>query len=124
MTRTADNYVLDLTASRRGYAINRLCASLTDEDSAERALQIGLVTELVPHERLLARATELAAAIAEVPAPTMRALKNIYGSGAAGTVDAALAAEREAASRQRPDLANLEARRAAVTDRNRRQVRP
>jgi protocatechuate 4,5-dioxygenase alpha chain len=36
MTRTADNYVLDLTASRRGYAINRLCASLTDEDSRRR----------------------------------------------------------------------------------------
>jgi enoyl-CoA hydratase len=90
---------------------------------ADRALQIGLVTEVVTHGSLLARATELAASVAEVPAETMRALKNIYVSGAAGAVDAALAAERAAAAQQRPDLGLLEQRRAAVTARNRRQVR-
>ena len=57
-------------------------------DHAERALRIGLVTELVAHERLLDRAVELAAMVAEVPAETMRAMKDIYVSGAAGTVDA------------------------------------
>jgi len=36
MTRSADNYVLDLKASRRGYAINQLCASLKDEGSRRR----------------------------------------------------------------------------------------
>jgi enoyl-CoA hydratase/carnithine racemase len=35
----------------------------------------------------------------------------------------ALAAERAAAAEHRPDLARLEQRRAAVTERNRRQVR-
>jgi enoyl-CoA hydratase/carnithine racemase len=43
--------------------------------------------------------------------------------GTAGTIGAALAAERTAAHEQRPDLALLEQRRAAVTERNRRQVR-
>jgi len=87
------------------------------------ALRIGLVSELVAHEGLLDRAIELATSVAEVPAETMRALKNIYVSGAAGTIDAALAAERAAAAEHRPDLARLEQRRAAVTTRNRRQVR-
>ncbi len=54
----------------------------------------------------------------------MRALKDIYVSGAADTIDAALAAERAASAEQRPDLALLELRRAAVTARNRRQVGP
>jgi hypothetical protein len=53
----------------------------------------------------------------------MRALKGIYVSGAAGAVDAALAAERAASAEQPPDLGLLEQRRAAVTARNRRQVR-
>lgn len=91
---------------------------------ANCALRIGLVTELVPHERLVERAVELAAMAAELPAETMHALKNIYVSGSAATVGAALAAERAAADELRPDLGLLEQRRAAVTERNRRQVRP
>jgi enoyl-CoA hydratase len=90
---------------------------------ADRALRIGLVTEVVAHNRLVDRAVELAAMAAEVPAETMRALKGVYVSGAAVTVDAALAAERAASAAQRPDLALLEQRRTAVTARNRRQVR-
>jgi len=90
---------------------------------ADRALRIGLVTEVVAHDRLLDRAVEVAAMVAEVPAETMRALKGVYVSGTAGTIGAALAAERTAADEQRPDLALLEQRRAAVTERNRRQVR-
>ena len=90
---------------------------------AEQALRIGLVTEVVAHDCLLDRAVEVAAMVAEVPAETMRALKGVYVSGSAGTIGAALAAERTAADEQRPDLALLEQRRAAVTERNRRQVR-
>ena len=48
---------------------------------AERALRIGLVTELVAHERLLDRAVELAAMVAEVPAETMRAMKTSTSAG-------------------------------------------
>ncbi|SDK38427.1 protocatechuate 4,5-dioxygenase, alpha chain [Nonomuraea maritima] len=36
MTEARDNYLNDLTATRRGYAINRLCASLTDPDNRRR----------------------------------------------------------------------------------------
>ena len=50
---------------------------------AARAEQIGLVTEVVAHERLLDRALELAGQIAEVPGPTMLGLKEIYTTGAA-----------------------------------------
>ena len=91
---------------------------------AEQALRIGLVTEVVAHDRLLDRALKLAALVAEVPGDTMRALKNVYVSGAAGAIDAALAAERDASAERRPDFTLLEQRRAAVTERNRRQVRP
>ena len=67
-----------------------------------------LVSELVAHEDLIDRALELATSIAEVPAETMRALKDIYVSGAAGTIGAGLAAERAAAADHRTDLALLE----------------
>ncbi|EHR50278.1 Aromatic-ring-opening dioxygenase LigAB, LigA subunit [Saccharomonospora marina XMU15] len=36
MTKARDDYVLDLRASRRGYALNRLCGSLKDEDNRRR----------------------------------------------------------------------------------------
>jgi enoyl-CoA hydratase len=89
---------------------------------AALALRIGLVTEVLPHDQLLPRAVELATAVTEVPAPTMRALKEIYRRGAAVTAEPAMAAERAVAAGQPPDLALLEERRAAVTERNRRQV--
>ena len=54
---------------------------------AARAERIGLVTEVVPHERLLDRALELAGQIAEVPGPTMLGLKEIYTTGAAAVVN-------------------------------------
>jgi hypothetical protein len=52
----------------------------------------------------------------------MRALKEIYRRGAAVTTEPAVAAERAVAAEQPPDLTRLEERRAAVTERNRRQV--
>ncbi|MFI7699534.1 hypothetical protein [Nonomuraea sp. NPDC049480] len=36
MTDAQDNYLLDVAASRRGYAINRLCGSLKDADDRRR----------------------------------------------------------------------------------------
>lgn len=36
MTKARDNYLLDLAAARRGYAINRLCGSLKDEENRRR----------------------------------------------------------------------------------------
>jgi enoyl-CoA hydratase/carnithine racemase len=91
---------------------------------AATALRIGLVTEVVAHDALLDRACEIAAAVAEVPAATMRALKEIYVAGADTTVGPALAAEREVGARNRPDLDLLDQRRVAVTIRNREQIAP
>lgn len=36
MTEARDNYVLDLTQNRRGYALNRLCGSLKDPENRRR----------------------------------------------------------------------------------------
>jgi protocatechuate 4,5-dioxygenase alpha subunit len=36
MTKSRDNYVLDLTQGRRGYALNRLCGSLTKPENRQR----------------------------------------------------------------------------------------
>src|SRR5262245_17753772 len=36
MTKAQDDYLLDLAASRRGYAINRLCGSLKDAENRRR----------------------------------------------------------------------------------------
>jgi enoyl-CoA hydratase len=88
---------------------------------AARAERIGLVTEVVAHDRLLDRAVELAGQIAEVPAPIMGGLKRIYTTGAAAVIDPALAAEQAIA----PTLSvteGLEDRYRSVADRNRRQM--
>ncbi|WP_199432049.1 protocatechuate 3,4-dioxygenase [Qaidamihabitans albus] len=39
MTKARDNYLLDLAASRQGYALNRLCGSLKDEENRRRFLE-------------------------------------------------------------------------------------
>lgn len=36
MTKVRDDYPLDLAASRRGYALNRLCGSLKDQENRVR----------------------------------------------------------------------------------------
>jgi len=91
---------------------------------AARAEHIGLVTEVVPHDRLLDRALELAAQIAEVPGPTMLGLKEIYTTGAAAVIDPALAAEDSIANAQSRDFAGLGDRFRAVTERNKGQIAP
>jgi len=91
---------------------------------AARAERIGLVTEVVAHERLLQRAVELAAQIADVPRPTMRSLKEIYTTGAAAAIDPALAAEETIAFAQHRDFDTLDVRFRAVTQRNKEQIRP
>ncbi|MBV8928838.1 MAG: enoyl-CoA hydratase, partial [Mycobacteriaceae bacterium] len=73
------------------------------------------------HHRLLDRALELAGQIAEVPAPIMQGLKEIYTTGAAAVIDPALTAEQAIA----PGLSgmeSLEEKYRAVADRNRRQI--
>jgi enoyl-CoA hydratase len=89
---------------------------------AARAEHIGLVTEVVPHERLLDRALELAAQIAEVPTPVMLGLKEIYTRGAAAMIGPALAAEAKIAFAQHRDFDGLGDRFRTVSERNKRQI--
>lgn len=66
---------------------------------------------------------ELAAQIAEVPAPIMAGLKEIYVTGAAARADPALAAEQAIAGAQMLDHDGLKDRYAEISERNRRQIR-
>ena len=105
-----------------GQAQARRLSFTSEVIDAERALRIGLVTEIVSHNRLLDRAIALANEIAEVPAETMRALKQIYMAGAGSSLKAALAAERRSTAMHRPDVDAIDDRRLAVTARNKRQL--
>ena len=89
---------------------------------AARAERIGLVTEVVAHERLLDRALELAGQIAEVPGPTMLGLKEIYTTGAAAVIDPALATEEKIAFAQHRDFEGLGDQFRAVSERNKKQI--
>ena len=105
-----------------GAAMARRLSMTGEVVDAARAERIGLVTEVVPHDRLLARAVELASQIAEVPAPIMAGLKDIYVTGAAGVIDPALAAERAIAGAQTLDRDGLKDRYTEVSARNRSQM--
>lgn len=106
-----------------GAAMARRLSMTGEVIDAAHAQQIGLVTEVVPHDRLLARAVELAGQIAEVPGPTMAALKEIYVTGSAAVTGPALAAEQAIAGAHPPDTAGLGIRYSEISDRNRRQIR-
>jgi enoyl-CoA hydratase len=94
-----------------------MTGQVIDAATAER---IGLVTEVVPHDRLMARVMDCARAIAEVPPDTVRGLKEMYVAQAG--VAPVLAGEREIARRHVPDWAGLEKRRLDVMARNRAQI--
>jgi enoyl-CoA hydratase/carnithine racemase len=89
---------------------------------AARAERIGLVTEVVPHDRPKERALELATAVAEIPGPTMAALKQIYVRGSTALLDPALAAEQEISGALMPDAAEIDRNRTAVAERNRQEI--
>ena len=107
-----------------GAAMARRLSMTGEVVDAARAERIGLVTEVVPHDRLLPRAVELAGQIAEVPAPIMASLKEIYVTGSAPITGPALAAERAIAGAQTLDRDGLKDRYAEVSERNRRQIKP
>ena len=96
-----------------------MTGEVVDATLAER---IGLVTEVVPHERLRARALELAAAAAEVPPRDMLGLKEIYTGGTEAVFGPALAVEHRVSRAHRTDFDELDGRRSAVMARNREQL--
>lgn len=105
-----------------GAAMARRMSMTGEVVDAVRAERIGLVTEVVAHDRLVGRAVELATQIAEVPADTMSGLKEIYALGAEPTLTPALRAEQDIAGAQTRDFAGLGARFDAVSQRNRAQL--
>jgi enoyl-CoA hydratase/carnithine racemase len=107
-----------------GGAMARRLSMTGEVVDADRAERMGLVTEVVPHDQLLARAVELASQIAEVPAPIMAGLKEIYVTGSAAVTGPALAAEQDIAGAQQLDRDGLGARYTEISERNRRQIRP
>ncbi|WP_304115959.1 enoyl-CoA hydratase [Mycolicibacterium bacteremicum] len=105
-----------------GLAMARRMSMTGEVVSAERAERIGLVTEVVAHDRLLPRALDLAGQIAEVPGPTMLGLKQIYTEGAAAVIDPALDAETRIAFAQHRDFDGLGDQFRAVSARNKSQM--
>jgi len=105
-----------------GGAMARRLSMTGEVVDAVRAERIGLVTEVVAHERVVDRAVELATQIAEVPGPTMLGLKEIYVRGASAVIDPALAAEDDIAGSQEHDLAGLDEQFRSVSERNKRQL--
>nr|WP_090345322.1 enoyl-CoA hydratase [Mycolicibacterium malmesburyense]CRL77579.1 enoyl-CoA hydratase/carnithine racemase [Mycolicibacterium malmesburyense] len=105
-----------------GLAMARRLSMTGEVVDAARAERIGLVTEVVAHERLVERAVELAAQIAEVPPSVMRGLKEIYATGAAAVIEPALAAEEKIAYAQHRDFEGLGDRFAAISERNKGQI--
>lgn len=105
-----------------GAAMARRLSMTGEVLDAARAERLGLVTEVVAHERLLERALELAGQIAEVPLPIMLGLKDIYVRGTDSLVAAAFAAEQDIAGAQARDFDGLGDRYRAVLQRNRGQL--
>ena len=97
--------------------------SLTGEViDAARALRMGLVSEVVPHEELLPRAWELAQSVAEVDPGVLQPVKRMYAEGWKAALGASLAVEAEIAGAHRSDYDLLERRRREVLLRNRSQL--
>jgi enoyl-CoA hydratase len=96
-----------------------LTAELVD---AARALEIGLVNEVVPHDDLMPRAIAIAASIAEAEPAMARALKAMYIDASRVTAAEGLAIERERSSAWNIDLGNLAERRDATMAANRSKL--
>ncbi|OAA27027.1 enoyl-CoA hydratase [Frankia sp. EI5c] len=92
--------------------------------TAPEALRLGLVNHVVPHEELLPFARGLAGDIASNDPRAVRRLLAHYRQVAnAATLDDAHRAEGLLAETWRPGTSQVAARRAAVTERGRGQVR-
>jgi enoyl-CoA hydratase len=84
---------------------------------AEVALRAGLVTEVLPHERLLPRARELATAIVAAHEPAVTVTLGLLADGDGAPLAHALALEAQAGLRWRTDPDEVARRFAARTRR-------
>jgi len=108
-----------------GQAWARQMSFTGDFVDAALALRIGLVNEVVPHDRLLPRAVELAQSIATTVPETLRRIREIYDIIRDGTGADGIRAELETAGQGLAfaDPAGLAERRRALMDRGRAQTR-
>jgi enoyl-CoA hydratase len=85
--------------------------------TAPRALEWGLVNEVVPHARLLERVFEIAGSIQGVTAATTRTVIGLYGRGEGVPLATALGLEAEAHALWRVDDAETRDRFSATVKR-------
>ncbi len=90
--------------------------------AAPEALRLGLVNAVVPHAELLPTVMRLAHDIAGSDPEVVNRLKASYREGAAGSLAEAWAVEAREFRAWRLDPAEVQRRRAAVTERGRGQV--
>jgi enoyl-CoA hydratase len=86
---------------------------------AAEAHRLGLVNHVVPHEHLMETAIAIGNNIATADQDAVRALKDLYDRGPKLAAGAALELELEVFRNRRLPAATIEARRAALLDRNR-----
>lgn len=106
-----------------GIGLARRMSMTGDYLSAADALRAGLVTEVVPHERLLAAARQVAASIVGNNQDAVRALLASYHSIDDAQTGAGLWQEAMAARQFRTSGDDIAANREAVLQRGRAQVR-
>lgn len=108
---------------KAGVGLARRMSLTGDYLSAPDALRAGLVTEVVPHERLLPAAREVAASIVGNNQNAVRALLTSYHRIDDSQTSAGLWLEATAAKQYRTSAADIAANREAVLQRGRAQVR-
>jgi enoyl-CoA hydratase len=113
-----------LLPQRVGFAMARRMSFTGDYVDAPRALQAGLVTEVVPHTQLMPRARTLAATITANHRPAVRALLTSYRNIESDVVATGLELELAAAGAWRRDgnTAGLAERVPGVISRGRDQA--
>ena len=97
-----------------GVAWARRLSGTGEVVGAETGLRIGLVTEVVPHERLLSRAVELATAISKVDSAALAATYRMYERGDGIPAADAFALEREIGRERRLDPKDMTRRFSAA----------
>ncbi|MCV7261322.1 enoyl-CoA hydratase [Mycobacterium shimoidei] len=106
-----------------GVGLARRMSLTGDYLSAQEALRAGLVTEVVPHERLLPAARELAGSIVSNNQNAVRALLASYHRIDDSQTSTGLWLEATAARQYRTSTEDIAANREAVLQRGRAQVR-
>ncbi len=109
-----------LLPQRIGPGRSRLMSLTGDFVDADRALAWGLVDEVVPHERLVERALEVAATMAQIPAANLAEIRRMYAAMAGRCGPDAFADEQAWAKRwlaERFDESRLAGERGAIVAR-------